>query len=150
MKYLPGPDFPTGGLVVNASEIAEMYETGQGKLRIRGKAEVEKGKNGRVNIVITEIPFTMIGAGIGKFLSSGGNVLLHRLLALFDHLFDDLYLVCIGQFFAAVLLACLPVEESTFDSAQRFCAYGIMVLHCLHDQGIHFVFHILLFCVLNV
>ena len=69
MKYLPGPDFPTGGLVVNASEIAEIYETGQGKLRIRGKAEVEKGKNGRVNIVITEIPFTMIGAGIGKFMS---------------------------------------------------------------------------------
>ena len=69
MQYIKGPDFPTGGIVVNQSELREIYTTGQGNLRVRGKVAVEKGKNGRVEIVVTEIPYTMIGAGIGKFMS---------------------------------------------------------------------------------
>ena len=69
MKYIKGPDFPTGGLVVNSSDLEEIYSKGQGKLRVRGRVEIEKGKGGRVNIVITEIPYTMIGAGIGRFMS---------------------------------------------------------------------------------
>ncbi len=69
MQYVKGPDFPTGGIVVNQSELPAIYESGQGKIRIRGKVEIEKGKSGRVNIVITEIPYTMVGAGIGKFMS---------------------------------------------------------------------------------
>ena len=69
MKYVEGPDFPTGGIVVNRSDLKEIYETGQGKIRIRGKASVEKGKSGKVNIVVSEIPYTMIGSGIGKFMS---------------------------------------------------------------------------------
>ena len=69
MKYIKGPDFPTGGIVINKDELRAIYETGQGKVRVRGKVEVEKGKAGHINLVITEIPYTMIGAGIGKFLS---------------------------------------------------------------------------------
>ncbi len=69
MKYIKGPDFPTGGIVINKDELAEIYETGTGKIRIRGKVETEKGKNGHINLVITEIPYTMIGAGIGKFMA---------------------------------------------------------------------------------
>ena len=69
MKYIKGPDFPTGGIVANADELEAIYSTGVGKLRLRGKTEIEKGKNGRVNIIVTEIPYTMIGAGIGKFLN---------------------------------------------------------------------------------
>ena len=69
MKYVEGPDFPTGGIVVNRSDLKEIYETGQGKIRIRGKASVEQGKSGKVNIVVSEIPYTMIGSGIGKFMS---------------------------------------------------------------------------------
>ena len=69
LKYLKGPDFPTGGYVVNADELPGIYRTGTGKLKLRGKIEVEKGRSGRVNLVITEIPFTMIGMGIGRFLS---------------------------------------------------------------------------------
>ncbi len=69
LKHIKGPDFPTGGIVVNADDLPEIYRTGTGKIRIRGKVEVEKGKAGRQNIVITEIPYTMIGAGMGKFLS---------------------------------------------------------------------------------
>ncbi|MCR5417600.1 MAG: DNA topoisomerase 4 subunit A [Lachnospiraceae bacterium] len=68
MKYIQGPDFPTGGIVCNADELEEIYETGSGKLRLRGKVEIEKGKGGHTNVVITEIPYTMIGSGIGKFL----------------------------------------------------------------------------------
>ena len=69
MRHLPGPDFPTGGIIVNKADLPGIYETGQGRLRIRGKVEVEKGRNGHINLVVTQIPYTMVGAGIGKFLS---------------------------------------------------------------------------------
>ena len=69
MRYLKGPDFPTGGLVVNKDALQKIYETGSGKLRLRGKVEVEKLKGGRQQLVITEIPYTMLGANIGKFLN---------------------------------------------------------------------------------
>ena len=69
MKYIKGPDFPTGGIVINKDDLKEIYETGTGKIRLRGKVTTEKGKSGHINLVITEIPYTMIGAGIGKFMS---------------------------------------------------------------------------------
>lgn len=71
MEYIPGPDFPTGGLVVNKSELKDIYGTGSGKIKLRGKVVFEKGKrkSDRNKLVITEIPYTMIGANIGKFLS---------------------------------------------------------------------------------
>ena len=68
MRYVKGPDFPTGGIVINEDELLSIYETGMGKIKIRGKVEVEKGKGGKTNLVITEIPYTMIGANISKFL----------------------------------------------------------------------------------
>lgn len=68
MRYVKGPDFPTGGIVINQDELLEIYETGMGKIKLRGKVEVEKAKGGKTNLVITEIPYTMIGANIGKFL----------------------------------------------------------------------------------
>ena len=69
MKYIKGPDFPTGGIVVNKDDLLEIYESGAGKIKVRGKVEVEKMKGGKKRLVITEIPYTMIGAGIGKFLN---------------------------------------------------------------------------------
>ncbi|MGN1205035.1 MAG: DNA gyrase subunit A, partial [Lachnospiraceae bacterium] len=69
MRYIKGPDFPTGGIVINEEELAEIYETGAGKIKLRGKVEVEKAKGGKLNLVITEIPYTMIGLNIAKFLS---------------------------------------------------------------------------------
>ncbi len=69
MEYLPGPDFPTGGIVINKSDLKEIYETGAGKIRLRGRVVKEKGKNGHINVVVTQIPYTMIGTGIAKFLS---------------------------------------------------------------------------------
>jgi DNA gyrase subunit A len=69
MHYISGPDFPTGGIIANADDLKEIYETGTGKLRVRGKVEVEKEKGGKQSLVITEIPYTMIGAGIAKFMS---------------------------------------------------------------------------------
>ena len=91
MQYCPGPDFPTGGLVVNKSELPAIYETGTGKIKLRGKVVfepaqkrgekdklviteipytmIEQDKGGKLRFVITEIPYTMIGANIGKFIS---------------------------------------------------------------------------------
>ena len=69
MNYIKGPDFPTGGIVVNKDDLLEIYESGAGKIKVRGKVEVEEMKGGKKRLVITEIPYTMIGAGIGKFLN---------------------------------------------------------------------------------
>lgn len=71
MQYVKGPDFPTGGLVVNKSELLSIYESGTGKIKLRGRVEFEKAENKseRDKLIISEIPYTMIGAGIGKFLS---------------------------------------------------------------------------------
>ncbi|WP_342759909.1 DNA topoisomerase (ATP-hydrolyzing) [Kineothrix sedimenti] len=69
IKYMKGPDFPTGGIVINKDELLEIYETGAGKIKVRGKVEIEKGKGGKTNLVITQIPYPMIGQGISKFLS---------------------------------------------------------------------------------
>ncbi|MBQ1193207.1 MAG: DNA topoisomerase, partial [Lachnospiraceae bacterium] len=71
MEYMPGPDFPTGGIVVNKSELADIYKSGTGKIKLRGKVVFEPAKNKteRDKLVITEIPYTMIGANISKFIS---------------------------------------------------------------------------------
>lgn len=74
MQYVKGPDFPTGGIVVNKDELPNIYETGQGRIKIRGRVLVEQGKNGRDRLIITEIPYTMIGANIGKFLNDICNL----------------------------------------------------------------------------
>ncbi len=68
MRYIQGPDFPTGGIVINKDELVDIYETGSGKIKLRGKVEIEKAKGGKTNVVITQIPYTMIGANISKFL----------------------------------------------------------------------------------
>lgn len=69
MQYIPGPDFPTGGIVANQDDLLAIYSTGMGKIKLRGKVEIEHGKGGKDRLVITEIPYTMIGANIGKFLN---------------------------------------------------------------------------------
>ena len=69
MRFVKGPDFPTGGIVVNKDDLLNIYETGQGKIKIRGKVETEELKGGKKQLVITEIPYTMVGSGIGKFLN---------------------------------------------------------------------------------
>ena len=61
MKYIPAPDFPTGGTIINADEMEQIYETGDGRIRLRAKVDIENGDNGRKNIVITEIPYTVAG-----------------------------------------------------------------------------------------
>lgn len=69
MEYIKGPDFPTGGIVVNKDDLHAIYATGVGKIKVRGKVEIEKVKGGKERLIITEIPYTMIGANIGKFLN---------------------------------------------------------------------------------
>ena len=69
LELMPGPDFPTGGIIVNKDELPAIYETGTGKIKIRGRVQVEKLKGGKEQLVITEIPYPMIGANIAKFLN---------------------------------------------------------------------------------
>ncbi len=57
MAVLPGPDFPTGGLIMGREGIKEAYATGHGNLIVRAKCEIEQGKNGRTSIVVKEIPY---------------------------------------------------------------------------------------------
>lgn len=70
LDILHGPDFPTGGIIANKSSLPEIYETGSGKIKLRAKLEVELGKRrtDKDKLIITEIPYTMIGAGINKCL----------------------------------------------------------------------------------
>ena len=68
MNYIKGPDFPTGGIVINQDDLLDIYETGIGKIKGRGKVDIEKGKAGKTNVVISQIPYPMIGANISKFL----------------------------------------------------------------------------------
>jgi len=68
-EYIKGPDFATGGIIVNKSELPEIYKNGAGRIRIRGKVKVENGERGKNNIVVAEIPFTMIGS-IDKFMDT--------------------------------------------------------------------------------
>lgn len=70
LDILHGPDFPTGGIIANKSDLLNIYETGSGRIKLRAKLEVELGKR-RVDkdkLIISEIPYTMIGAGINKCL----------------------------------------------------------------------------------
>ncbi|CRZ33298.1 DNA gyrase subunit A [Herbinix hemicellulosilytica] len=61
MKYIPAPDFPTGGTIINVDEMEKIYTSGEGKIRIRAKTEIENAEYGKKNIVITEIPYTVAG-----------------------------------------------------------------------------------------
>ena len=79
MQYMPGPDFATGGIVVNKSDMAEVYRTGQGRIRIRGRLHVEDGDRGKKNIVITEIPQPMIGA-IDTFMDTIAELVRSKVL----------------------------------------------------------------------
>ena len=62
MRYVKGPDFPTGGIITNADVLPSIYATGEGKIKIRAKYEIENSDGGRKNIVFTEIPYTAAGS----------------------------------------------------------------------------------------
>ncbi len=80
MQFIPGPDFPTGGIIANKDAMKAIYETGTGKIRVRGKVSIESEK-GKDRIVVSEIPYTMIGDGIGKFLQSVADLVENKTLA---------------------------------------------------------------------
>lgn len=83
LEVLQGPDFPTGGIIANKKDLLDIYETGNGKLKLRGKIEVELGrkKADKDKLIISEIPYTMIGAGINKFLVDVANLVESKKLS---------------------------------------------------------------------
>ncbi len=84
MQYIPGPDFPTGGSIVNKEVLPALYETGEGRIKIRAKTVIEAGENGRKNIVITEIPYTVAGNKT-KLVESLVDLMKDKI---FDEIFD--------------------------------------------------------------
>ena len=83
MKYVPGPDFPTGGTIVNGNDLQSIYETGEGKIKVRSAIEIEPSDGGRKNIVITQIPFPCAGNKLK---------LVESLVSLMkDKVFDEIY-----------------------------------------------------------
>lgn len=83
MEIIPGPDFPTGGIITNNSALEQIYETGEGKIKVRAKTEIENGEYGRKNIIITEIPYTV--AGNKTKLVENLSMLMK------DKVFDEIY-----------------------------------------------------------
>lgn len=69
MNYIPGPDFPTGGVIMGKSGIRQAYTTGRGKITIRAKAEIEEDKNGKTRIVVSEIPYKVNKAQLEKHIN---------------------------------------------------------------------------------
>lgn len=84
MEYIPAPDFPTGGIIINQDDLSTLYETGEGKIRIRSKVEIENGENGRKNIIITEIPYTIAGNKT-KLVEGLASLVKEKV---FDEIFD--------------------------------------------------------------
>ncbi|WP_343209191.1 DNA topoisomerase (ATP-hydrolyzing) [Anaerolentibacter hominis] len=83
MEYLPGPDFPTGGTIINQEDLLSIYEHGEGRIRVRANTEIENGDYGRKNIIITEIPYTIAG---------NKTKLVESLVSLMkDKVFDEIY-----------------------------------------------------------
>lgn len=62
LKHIKGPDFPTGGSIINKSELKEIYETGNGKVKVRAKIVTEDAGHGKTNLVVTEIPYSLVGS----------------------------------------------------------------------------------------
>lgn len=83
LDILHGPDFPTGGIIANKKDLLEIYNTGNGKLKLRGKVEVELGrrKSDKDKLIVSEIPYTMIGSGINKFLVDVANLVENKKLS---------------------------------------------------------------------
>ena len=83
LDILHGPDFPTGGIIANKKDLLEIYNTGNGKLKLRGKIEVELGrrKSDKDKLIVSEIPYTMIGSGINKFLVDVANLVDNKKLS---------------------------------------------------------------------
>ncbi|MDX2021930.1 MAG: DNA topoisomerase (ATP-hydrolyzing), partial [Deltaproteobacteria bacterium] len=87
LKFIKGPDFPTGGLVTNSrSELREIYETGQGPIRLRGEWELETPKGGKPQIVITSIPYNVTKSTLVEKIA---EVIINKKLAMLTDVRDE-------------------------------------------------------------
>ena len=119
MDYIPAPDFPTGGIIINASDMRDIYEKGEGKIRLRARTEIEKGDAGRTNIVITEIPYTI----------SGNKLKLVESLAALakDKVFDEIYDVRDESSKEGIRIV-VEVKNGLYKKSQMEDTYGVNLL----------------------
>ena len=82
LEIMPGPDFPTGGIIANRSDLRQIYETGTGRLRVRGRLELfpAQKRSEKDRLCVTEIPYTMIGSGIGKFMQDTAQLVEQKMI----------------------------------------------------------------------
>jgi DNA gyrase subunit A len=81
MQHLKGPDFPTGGVILGLSGIREAYETGRGRIRMRAKAHIEEGKQGKDQIIVTELPYMVKKGGDGGLIKKIADLHAEKKLA---------------------------------------------------------------------
>ncbi|GKV57680.1 DNA gyrase subunit A [Sporosarcina sp. NCCP-2222] len=86
MEIIPGPDFPTGGIIMGRSGIRRAYETGRGSIIIRGKVEIEQQSNGKETIIVTEIPYQVNKA---KLIEKIAELVRDKKIEGITHLADE-------------------------------------------------------------
>lgn len=93
MNYLPGPDFPTGGVIMGRRGIRQAYKTGRGKIILRAKAEIEETDSGRQRIVVTEIPYKVNKSVMDKHINELRETKLNGISETRDESDKDIRLV---------------------------------------------------------
>jgi DNA gyrase subunit A len=89
MKHIKGPDFPTGGYIVGREGIKEAYETGRGRVVMRGRAHVEPLRQGKEAIIVTELPFMVKKGGKGNLIDRIANLVRDKKIAEISDLRDE-------------------------------------------------------------
>jgi DNA gyrase subunit A len=89
MKYVKGPDFPTGGIILGRAGIRDAYETGRGRVRVQAKAHVEPLKQGKEAIVVTELPFMVKKGGDGGLIQKIADLVHEKKIAEISDLRDE-------------------------------------------------------------
>jgi DNA gyrase subunit A len=89
MKHMKGPDFPTGGIIVGWQGIKDAYETGRGRLVVRGRAHIEPLRQGKEAIIVTELPFMVKKGGKGNLIDRIANLVRDKKIAEISDLRDE-------------------------------------------------------------
>ena len=102
MEYIPGPDFPTAGLILGRSGIRRAYETGRGSIMLRAKVEIEEKSNGKQSIIVTELPYQVNKARLIEKIAE--LVRDKKLKVLQIYVMNQIVMVCVLSWKYVVML----------------------------------------------
>ncbi|HZV72902.1 MAG TPA: DNA gyrase subunit A, partial [Conexibacter sp.] len=89
MRHMPGPDFPTGGVILGTSGIRNAYETGRGKIRVQARAHIEPLSQGKEAIIVTELPYTVKKGGEGGLIQKIADLVHEKKISEISDLRDE-------------------------------------------------------------